>query len=280
MAVDQVPDSEIAKCSSWLEAFAARSANSASISSTSLEAVYSFLQKVLMLLRSSVTQDSIKNDATRLDDLFQRAKSSVLEAQLMSHDAGVTAAELYTHLHMLRRRTVLESPSVDLPQCDKDRLLVMSLGGNDLFGPNARKVQEWKKDTEEEKVKMISRVFEERENRENAAGKKFSSSVHLPRSLSHQFQLDAIHPPRTKDSYQRPPGQSFRRDKQSSLWSRPSSSSKGHYVKDKKPVSQQSRSSGGNQSTGQGSTRKDKGSQQYRSFPKKGRGRGGNNQRK
>ena len=77
--------------------------------------------------------------------------STVLEAQLMSHDAGVTATELYTHLYMLRRYTVLESSSIDLPQHDKYRLLVLSVGCNDLFGPNARKVQEWKKDTEEEK---------------------------------------------------------------------------------------------------------------------------------
>ena len=81
---------------------------------------------------------------------------------------------------------------MDLPQRDKDRLLIMSLGGNDLFGPNARKVQEWKKDTEEEKVKMISRVFEERGNREKAARKKTSSSAHPPKSLSDQSPLDAI----------------------------------------------------------------------------------------
>ena len=273
-AVDQVPDSEIAKCSSWLEAFAARSAHSASISSTSLEAVYTFLQKVIMFLHSSTTQDSIKNNATCLDHLLQRTNFTVWEAQLMSHDAGVTATELFTYLHMLRRRTILESPSVDLPQRDKDRLLVMSLGGNDLFGSNACEVQEWKKDTEEEKVKLISHVFKERESREKAARKR-TSSVRPPRSLSHQSPLDAIHPPRTKDSYQRPLGQSFRRDsnKQSSFRPRLSSSSKGKsYVKDKKPVSHQSRSNGGNQPTGQGSARKykDKGSQQYRSFHKKG----------
>ena len=60
----------------------------------------------------------------------------------MSHDAGITAAELYTHLHMIHRCTVLESSRVNLPQRDKDRLLVMAAGGNALFGPNARKVQE------------------------------------------------------------------------------------------------------------------------------------------
>ena len=191
--VDQVPDAEIAKCSSRLEAFAARSAHSATILPTSLEAVYNFLQKVTIFLRSSVEKDSIKKDASLLDDLLQRANSTVLEAQFMSHDAGFTATELYTHLHMLRRRTVLESSTVDLPQRDKDRLLVMSAGGNDLFGPNACKVQEWKKDTEVEKVKLISRVFEERERREKAAKKKLSSSsARPPRSLSHQSPLDAL----------------------------------------------------------------------------------------
>ena len=162
---------------------------------------------------------------------------------------------------MLRRRTVEESPSIDRTQHDKYRLMVMSLGGHNLFGPNARKVQEWKKDTEEEQVKIISRVFEERENRDKAARKKSSSSVRPPRSLSHQSPLDSLHPPKPKDSYQRPPGHSFRRDptKQSSYRARPASSSKGHsYVKDKKPASQQSRSGSGIQSTGQSSTRKDK----------------------
>ena len=175
------------------------------------------------------SRTAIKNDATCLDDLLRWAKSTVLEAQLMSHDAGVTAAELYTHLHMLRRRTVLESPSVDLPQRDRDRLLVMSLGGNDLFGPNTHKVQEWKKGKAEEKVKMRSRVFEERENREKAARKETSSSVRPPRSLSHQSPLDAINPPRTKDSYHRLQANLFRRDsnKQYSFRSRPSSCSKG-----------------------------------------------------
>ena len=91
-----------------------------------MEAVYNFLQKVIIFLRSSVAQDSIKNDATHLDDLLPRANSTVLEAQLMSHDAGVTATELYTHLHMLHRRTVLESSSVDLSQHDKNHLLIMS----------------------------------------------------------------------------------------------------------------------------------------------------------
>ena len=135
----------------------ARSSHSATMSYTSLEAVYNFLQKVIMFLRSSAAQDTIKNVVSVLDDL-QRVNSTVMEAQLMSHDAGVTAIELYTHLHMLQRRTDLESPAVNSPQRDK----VMSVGGNDLFGPNAHKVQEWKKDTEEEKVKLISKVFDER----------------------------------------------------------------------------------------------------------------------
>ena len=60
-AVDQVPDAEIAKCSSYLEAFAARSANFATISSTSLEEVCNFLHKVIIFLRSSVAKYSIKS---------------------------------------------------------------------------------------------------------------------------------------------------------------------------------------------------------------------------
>ena len=72
----------------------------------------------------------------------------------MAHDSGVTATELFTHLHMLRRRSVLDSPTVTLPQRDKDRLLAMAVGGNDLFGPDVHKVHEWKLDTEEENVKF------------------------------------------------------------------------------------------------------------------------------
>ena len=51
-ALEQVPVAEIAKCSSWLEAFATRSAHSSTISATSLEAVYNFMQKVIVFLRS------------------------------------------------------------------------------------------------------------------------------------------------------------------------------------------------------------------------------------
>ena len=86
---------------------------------------------------------------------------------------------------MQRRHTVLESPSVNLPQRDKDRLLVMSIGGSDVFGSNARNVQEWKKDTEEVRVKLISpsfrRTVEPRQGRQKEAFVVFntSSSVSL-----------------------------------------------------------------------------------------------------
>ena len=104
-------------------------------------------------------------------------------------------------------------------------------------------------------------------------------------SLTHQSPLDSLHSPRSRDSYQCPPGHSFRGDSgiQSSYCARPSSSNKGQSsCEDKKPASQQSCSRGGNQSSGQSSTRRDKekGSLQYCSFSKKGRGGGGNNQRK
>ena len=137
----------------------------------------------------------------------------------------------------------------------------------------------WKK----KKAKPISRVFGEGESRDKAARKKPSSSVCPPRSLSQQSPWDAIHTPWSKDSHQRPLGQSFRRDFQKSSY-RPkqSSSFKGQSSsKDRKPPSQQYRSSNGGQSVGQGSALKvkEKASQQSRSFYKKERGGGGNQQK-
>ena len=136
-AVTEVPDSDITKYPSWLEAFAARSSHTSSMSATSMGGDYNFLLKITRFLRASAAKNNIQKDITLVDDLLQRANSMALEAHLMAHDAGVTSTELFTHLHMLRRRTVLESPTVDLPQRDKDHLLVMSVGGNDLFGPDA-----------------------------------------------------------------------------------------------------------------------------------------------
>ena len=107
---------------------------------------------------------------------------------------------------MFRRRTVLESSTVDLPQRDQNRLLVMSLGDNDLFGPDARKVHEWKRDTNEVKVKLISRVFDEREQRDKAKKKPSSSTSCPPRSLSHRSPLESFPSPRPKDSYNQQPG--------------------------------------------------------------------------
>ena len=107
-----------------------------------------------------------------------------LEAHIMAHDSGVSASELFTHLHMLHRRSVLEAPTVTLPQRDKDRLLVMAVGGNLLFGPDARKVHGWKLDTEEENVKLIARVFDERAQRDKPK-KKPSSESRPPRSVDH-----------------------------------------------------------------------------------------------
>ena len=157
-----VPEVQISKSSSWLEAFAARAAHTSTMSATSMVGIYNFQQKVLRFIRDSASKNNIHNDISLVDDLIQRANSMALEAHIMTHDSGVTATELFTHLHMLRRHSVLDSPTVALPQRDKDRLLVMSVGGNDLFGPDARKVHEWKLDTEEENVKLIARVFDER----------------------------------------------------------------------------------------------------------------------
>ena len=210
-AVPEVPDAAISKSSSWLEAFAARAAHTATMSATSIVSFYNFQQKVLEFLRDSAAKNNIQNDISVIDDLFQRANSMALEAHIMAHDSGVTATELFTHLHMLRRRSVLEDPTVSLPQRDKDRLLVMEVGGQDLFGPNARQVHEWKRDTDEENVKLIARVFDERNQRDNSKKKPTSSESRTPRSLEHRSPLAGLSRQKPKDSYSQKPGQSFRR---------------------------------------------------------------------
>ena len=101
----------------------------------------------------------------------------------------------------------------------------MSVGGNDLFRPDARKVHEPKRDTEEEKIKLISRVFDERDQRDKAKKKPSSYESRPPCSLSHRSPVDSR--PRPKDSYNQQPGQSFHRPpKQSPYKSRTGTQSK------------------------------------------------------
>ena len=255
-AVPEVQDSEISKSSSWLEAFAARAAHTSTMSATSIVGVYDFQQKVLRFLRDSASKNNIHNDISLVDDLIQRANSMALEAHIMAHDAGATAMELFTHLHMLRRRSVLDSPTVALPQRDKDRLLVMSVGGNDLFGPDARKVHEWKLDTEEENVKLIARVFDERVQRDKSKKKPSSSDPRHPRSVDHRSPLAGLARPKPKDSYNQKPGQSFRRPpKQSPYKARTGNQQRSQTSNRDRPASF---SSNRNDSRDQGQRRQDK----------------------
>ena len=273
-AVPEVQDSEISKSSSWLEAFAARAAHTSMMSATSIVGVYNFQQKVLHFLRDSASKNNIQNDISLVDDLIQRANSMALEAHIMAHDPGATATELFTHLHMLRRRSVLDSPTVALPQRDKDRLLVMSVGGNDLFGPDARKVHEWKLDTEEEKVKLIARVFDERVQRDKSKKKPSSSDPRPPRSVDHRSPLAGLTRPTPKNSYNQKPGQPFWRPPKHSPY-------KARTGKQQRPqTSNRDRpapsSSNRNDSRDQGQHRQDKESKGPQSaLPFNRRGRGG-----
>ena len=273
-AVPEVPNSEISKSSSWLEAFAARSAHTSTMSATSMVGVYNFQQKVLRFIRDSTFKNNIQNDISLVDDLIQRANSMALEAHIMAHDSGVTTTELFTHLHMLLRRSVLDSPTVDLPQRDKDRLLVMSVGGNDLFVPDAHKVHEWKLDTEEENVKLISRVFDERAQRDKSKKKPSSSDSCPPRSVAHRSPLDALSRPKPKDSYNQKPGQSFRRPpKQSPYKARTGTQQKSQAFGRDRTASSSNRTD----SRDQRQRRRDKepkGPQSARPFNRKGRGGG------
>ena len=193
----------------------------------------------------------------------------------MAHDSGVTATELFTHLHMLRRCSVLEAPTVNLPQRDKDRLLVMEVGGNDLFGPSARQVHEWKLDTEEENVKLIARVFDERAQRDKPKKKPASSESRPPRSMDHRSPLAGLSRPKPKDSYSQKPGQSFwRQPKQSPYKARTGNQQRSQtFNRDRHNSS--SSSSNRNESRDQGQRRQDKapkGPPSARPFNRKGRG--------
>ena len=281
-AVPEVPDAAISKSSSWLEAFAARAAHTATMSATSIVSVYNFQQKVLEFLRDSAAKNNIQNDISVIDDLFQRANSMALEAHIMAHDSGVTATELFTHLHMLRRRLVLEDPTVSLPQRDKDRLLVMEVGGQDLFGPNARQVHEWKRDTDEENVKLIARVFDERNQRDKSKKKPTSSESRTPLSLEHRSPLAGLSRQKPTDSYSQKPGQSFRRQpKPSPYKARSGNQSRPQtYTRDRPNVSSVSNR---NDSRDQGQRRQEKdpkGPSSNRPFNRRGRGRGSGQGRK
>ena len=281
-AVPEVPDAAISKSSSWLEAFAARAAHTATMSATSKVSVYNFQQKVLEFLRDSAAKNNIQNDISVIDDLFQRANSMALEAHIMAYDSGVTATELFTHLHMLRRRLVLEDPTVSLPQRDKDRLLVMEVGGQDLFGPNARQVHEWKRDTDEENVKLIARVFDERNQRDKSKKKPTSSESRTPHSLEHRSPLAGLSRQKPKDSYSQKPGQSFRRQpKPSPYKARSGNQSRPQtYTRDRPNVSSVSNR---NDSRDQGQRRQEKdpkGPSSNRPFNRRGRGGGSGQGRK
>ena len=281
-AVPEVPDAAISKSSSWLEAFAARAAHTATMSATSIVSVYNFQQKFLEFLRDSAAKNNIQNDISVIDDLFQRANSMALEAHIMAHDSGVTATELFTHFHILRRRSVLEDPTVSLPQRDKDRLLVMEVGGQDLFGPNARQVHEWKRDTDEENVKLIARVFDERNQRDKSKKKPTSSESRTPRSLEHRSPLAGLSRQKPKDSYSQKPGQSFRRQpKPSPYKARSGNQSRPQtYTRDRPNVSS---ASNRNDSRDQGQRRQEKdpkGPSSNRPFNRKGRGGGSGQGRK
>ena len=242
--------------------------------------VYNFQQKVLRFLRDSASKNNIHKDISLVDDLIQRANSMAMEAHIMVHDSGVTATELFTHLHMLRRRSVLDSPTVTLPRRDKDRLLVMSVGGNVLFGPDAHKVHEWKLDTEEENVKLMARVFDERAQRDKSTKKPSSSDSRPPRSVAHRSPLDALARPKPKDSYNQKPGQPFRRPpKQSPYKARTGTQQRSQTSGRDRPASSSNRT----YSREQGQRRQDKeskGPQSAHPFNRKGWGGGSGQGRK
>jgi len=105
------------------------------------------------------------------------------EAADMAYSASMDASQLYVHNHVLRRRQTLMDSK--LPKKDKDRLNVLPIGGNDLFGPKAGSVEEWKKDPTEEQGKQMARGMSEIFN-------KYISS--RPESSAQKSNQDFKHP--------------------------------------------------------------------------------------
>ena len=126
-----VPDNEILNFPAWLEAFSTRAAHASSLTATMLEATYMMNLNVLAQLQEALAKsDTLSEDVSPTTDLcLQQLNSAVMEAQLMSHDATLVASELYANLHLCRRRQVLNSPQIKLSRRDKDRLLLLPIGG-------------------------------------------------------------------------------------------------------------------------------------------------------
>ena len=155
---------------------------------------------------SAVAQGMIDEIAPALDLTLPKNK--------VSHHGGTANVTwlcddryrtLYT-LHMLRRLTVLDAARVDLPQRDKDRFMVMSIGGNDIFGPDAHRVTEWKKDPATESAMLIATTVDEQAKASRKLCHPTSSSSRPPRSMAHQSPLDATPAPMSRESYHRPAG--------------------------------------------------------------------------
>ena len=188
-AVPQVPDTEISKFPVWLEAFSARAAHASSLAATMLGATYMMNHNVLAQLREALAKsETLPEEVIHATYLcLHQVNSAIMEAQLMSHDATLASSKLYVNLHLCRRSQVLNSPQVNLSQRDKDRLLLLPIGGNDLFGLSAPKVEDPQKDPQMENALLLAEAIEQTKG---LRPKATTSKAHPPRSLAHVSPLD------------------------------------------------------------------------------------------
>ena len=101
---------------------------------------------------------------------------------------------------------VHDTAGVDLPQRDKDKLMVMWIGDNDLFCPDAHMVAEWKKDPATESVNLIDTAVDEQGKASIKLSHPTSSSSRPPRSMAHESPSGAIPAPVSQESYRHPYG--------------------------------------------------------------------------
>ena len=106
------------------------------------------------------------------------------EAHMLSEEAMVLTSQLFTHVHMARRKRVAEASG--LPREDQARLTRLPIGDDDVFGPQAKNVEEWRKKPEVEQARNIVQLVHETQKASASTFKSPNASSSSSSSSSHK----------------------------------------------------------------------------------------------
>ena len=168
---------------------------------------------------------------------------------MLSEEAMVLTSQLFTHVHMARRKRVAEASG--LPREDQARLTRLPIGDDDVFGPQAKNVEEWRKKPEVEQARNIVQLVQETQKASASTNKSSAPSSSSSRKRSsfggdsertrhpasgRRSHTDYVSPNRDRDiavsrraqqdqgAYDRKPGSQLPKDKKSSYGKSPRSS--------------------------------------------------------